>query len=293
MMQIFFLGTGGGSPSEKRRLPAFLIRKEGLNILLDCGEGTQYTLMNYRLGINSIKIIGITHLHGDHSYGLLGLIASMGLLDRRETLYMIGPNGLKEFLFTAFEYSKFNPQFKIEFINEYEDKEIKITKFKTCHTIESNGFLISEKEKINIDEEKLKKEGIKDWRVIRMLKEGKTVEYNKKTLKPEDFLIHKKGISIAYTGDTAYCKSVIDSVKGVNLLIHESTFLYEPANEYGHSNVFDAARVAYEASVKQLALTHISSRYNDTTQFIKEAKKIFPSVTLPDDLSYIILKNKY
>jgi len=291
VIEVFFLGTGGGAPSKKRRLPAFLIRKQGLSVLLDCGEGTQYTLMQYRLGINSLKIIGISHMHGDHVFGLLGLIASMGLLDRKETLYIIGPKNLKDFLFTSFEYSKFYPQFKIEFINSYEDDEIKISTFKTCHTVESQGFIISEKDRVKIDDKKLKEEGIKDWRIIRKLKEGKSVEVDGRILHPEDYLIVKKGIKVAYTGDTSPCQSVINSVKGVDLLIHDSTFLKEPsAYTYGHSNASDAARVALEASVKLLALTHISSRYEDVSMFLKEARKIYNSTILPEDLSYIVLK---
>ncbi|MCH4815154.1 MAG: ribonuclease Z [Saccharolobus sp.] len=291
MIQIFFLGTGAGSPSKKRKLPAFLVRREGLNILLDCGEGTQYTLMNNKLGINSIKIIGITHMHGDHVFGLLGVIASMGLLDRKETLYILGPRDLKDFLYTSFEYSKFNPSFKIEFIDNYNDQNITISTFKTCHTVESQGYLISERDRVKIDEEKLEKEKIKDWRVMRKLKEGKTVEYNGKLLKPEDYLVIKRGLKVAYTGDTMPCQSVIESVKGVDLLIHDSTFLNEPsAYTYGHSNIADAAKVALEASVKLLALTHISPRYEDVTEHLKVARRIFPKSILPDDLSYITLK---
>ncbi|WP_338601871.1 ribonuclease Z [Sulfolobus tengchongensis] len=291
MIQVFFLGTSGGSPSKKRRLPAFLIRREALNILLDCGEGTQYTLMSYKLGINSIKVIGISHMHGDHVFGLLGLIASMGLLDRKDTLYLLGPRKLKDFLFTAFEYSKFYPPFKIEFIDAYSDSDITITTFKTCHTIESQGYLIIEKDRVKINEEKIRDEGIKDWRIIRKLKEGNPVEFNGKVLKPDDYLIVKKGLKIAYTGDTRPCQSVIDSVKNVDLLIHEATFLNEPsAYTYGHSNVGDAATVALEASVKLLALTHISPRYDDVSLHLREARRIFLKSILPDDLSYITLK---
>ncbi len=291
MIQVYFLGTSGGSPSKRRRLPAFLVKREKTNILLDCGEGTQYTLMQYKLGINSIKIVGISHMHGDHVFGLLGLIASMGLLDRRDPLYLIGPKELKEFLYNSFEYSKFYPPFKLEFIDNYEDSDIKISTFKTCHTIKSQGFLISEKDRVKIDNEKLVKEGIKDWRVIRQLKEGNIVNYNGKILKPDDYLTIKRGIKVAYTGDTTPCRSVIDSVKSVDLLIHDSTFLYEPsAYTYGHSNAIDAAKVALEANVKLLALTHISARYEDTTMFLKETRRIFNNTILPDDLSYISIK---
>jgi ribonuclease Z len=288
-MEVYFIGTGGGAPS-KRGLPAFLVRRQGFNVLLDCGEGTQITMINHGLNIMAINLIAITHLHADHVLGLPSLIQTMGMYSRKEKLYIIGD--VKDLLNKVFEETYFEPPFKIEYVDSYEDNELKITPFKTCHVVKSQGYLIEEKDKKNIDIEKLTKEGIKDWRIIRQLKAGKEVIFNGRKLYPEDYLITKKGIRIAYTGDTAICDSVINSVKGVDLLIHDSTFLDDiNAKEYGHSTVTDAATVAKEAGVKRLALVHISGRYKDAKIMEEIAKRTFWKSFLPDDLSYYILKD--
>ncbi|MCY0882454.1 MAG: ribonuclease Z [Acidianus infernus] len=289
MMEVYFIGTGGGAPS-KRGLPAFLVRRQGFNLLLDCGEGTQITMINHGLNIMAINLIAITHLHADHVLGLPSLIQTMGMYSRKEKLYIIG--NVKDLLNKVFEETYFEPPFKIEYVDIYEDNELKITPFKTCHTVKSQGYLIEEKDRKNIDIERLTREGIKDWRIIRQLKAGKEVIFNGKKLNPEDYLITKKGIRIAYTGDTAICDSVINSVKGVDLLIHDSTFLDDiNAKEYGHSTVTDAATVAKEAGVKRLALVHISGRYKDAKIMEEIARRTFWKSFLPDDLSYYILKD--
>ncbi|MCY0874122.1 MAG: ribonuclease Z [Acidianus infernus] len=289
MMEVYFIGTGGGAPS-KRGLPAFLVRRQGFNLLLDCGEGTQITMINHGLNIMAINLIAITHLHADHVLGLPSLIQTMGMYSRKEKLYIIGD--VKDLLNKVFEETYFEPPFKIEYVDIYEDNELKITPFKTCHTVKSQGYLIEEKDRKNIDIERLTREGIKDWRIIRQLKAGKEVIFNGKKLNPEDYLITKKGIRIAYTGDTAICDSVINSVKGVDLLIHDSTFLDDiNAKEYGHSTVTDAATVAKEAGVKRLALVHISGRYKDAKIMEEIARRTFWKSFLPDDLSYYILKD--
>lgn len=288
-MEVYFIGTGGGAPS-KRGLPAFLVRRQGFNLLLDCGEGTQITMINHGLNIMAINLIAITHLHADHVLGLPSLIQTMGMYSRKEKLYIIGD--VKDLLNKVFEETYFEPPFKIEYVDSYEDNELKITPFKTCHTVKSQGYLIEEKDRKNIDIERLTREGIKDWRIIRQLKAGKEVIFNGKKLNPEDYLITKKGIRIAYTGDTAICDSVINSVKGVDLLIHDSTFLDDiNAKEYGHSTVTDAATVAKEAGVKRLALVHISGRYKDAKIMEEIARRTFWKSFLPDDLSYYILKD--
>lgn len=293
MIYVYFIGTGGGAPAPFRALPAYLIRREGFYALFDCGEGTQKRLMEYRLGMMSIKLIGITHMHGDHVLGLPGLIETMGLLDRKGPLFIMGPKNLKEFLSSVFDLTGFRPPFEIKFIDSYEDEFIKVYKFQTCHTIESFGYIFEEKEKKGIDAEKLKKEGVYDWKIIRELKAGNEVTFRERTLKPEDYLIKKPPIRIAYTGDTKYCDSVIEAVKNVNLLLHDSTFLDEKdAGEWGHSNVIDASRVAKEAEVKRLGLIHISTRYRDTTQFVRLASKYFEKAFVPEDLSYYIINKE-
>ena len=291
MIKVYFIGTGGGAPN-KRGLPALLLQREGLYTLFDAGEGTQQRLIDSGLGFMRIRVIGISHLHGDHVLGLPGLLETMGMYSRKDKITLLGPSGLKDFLLEVFSRTHFQPNFSIEFRDSYEDADVRITKFKTCHVIESYGFLFEEKDRVKIDAEKLRSEGVNDWKIIRLLKEGKRVEIGTKVLIPEDYLVKKKGVRIAYTGDTAPCTSVINSVKDVDLLIHDSTFLDEKeAHDYGHSNSKDAAEVALRSNAKRLALIHISPRYDDAKPLLKEALKVFEKTFLPEPLSYYVIRD--
>ncbi|EZQ06933.1 MULTISPECIES: ribonuclease Z [Acidianus] len=287
MINVFFIGTGGGAPSV-RGLPAYLVRKEGINVLLDCGEGTQITMIRHGINIMSIKVIAITHLHADHVLGLPPLIQTLSMYGRKEKLYILGD--VKKLLEESFEDTHFSPTFEINYVNSYQDTSIKITPFPTCHVIKSQGYIIEEKERINVDAERLKKEGITDWKILRSLKEGKEVEYEGKKLIPEDYVIKKKGLKIAYTGDTAICERVISAVSSSDLLLHDSTFTMDiNASDYGHSTASDAAEVAINSGVKRLGLIHISGRYKSAEPLLEEAMKKFPKSFVPNDLSYIIL----
>lgn len=289
-MKVYFIGTGGGAPS-RRGLPAYLVRREGLSILMDCGEGTQITMIRNSLNIMNVNVIAITHLHADHVLGLPSLIQTMGMYDRKERLYILGPEGLKDLLTETFERTYFSPNFPIEFVSSYESQGIRVRPFRTCHVVPSQGYLVEEKDTANLDAERLRREGVTDWRVMRMLKEGKEVPWGDRVLKPEDYLIVKRGIRIAYTGDTRPCETVINSVKGVDLLLHDSTFEQGiDASEYGHSTSTEAATVAREAEVKRLALIHISARYRDTSEMLKQARRIFPMSFVPEDLSFLNLR---
>ncbi|BCS94332.1 MAG: ribonuclease Z [Metallosphaera javensis (ex Sakai et al. 2022)] len=290
MMRVYFIGTGGGAPS-KRGLPAYLVRRDGFSVLMDCGEGTQITMIRNSLNIMNVNVIAITHLHADHVLGLPSLIQTMGMYDRREKLYILGPEGLRDLLNETFERTYFAPSFPIEFVSSYESPSITVRPFKTCHVVPSQGYLVEEKDTANLDAERLRREGVNDWRVMRALKEGKEVAWEGRVLKPEDYLVVKRGIRIGYTGDTRPCESVINSVKGVDLLLHDSTFEHGvDASEYGHSTSTQAATVAREAGVKRLGLIHISSRYRDTSEMLKQARRIFPMSFIPDDLSFLSLR---
>ncbi|MEM0064796.1 ribonuclease Z [Metallosphaera sp.] len=290
MIKVYFIGTGGGAPS-RRGLPAYLVKKDGFSMLMDCGEGTQITMIKNSINIMRVNLIAITHLHADHVLGLPSLIQTMGMYDRKEKLYLMGPESLKEFLKVSFEHTYFRPGFPIEFVSTYEDKKIRVRPFKTCHVVPSQGFLVEEIDSINLDVERLKREGITDWRVMRELKGGREVKVGERTLKSEDYLVVKRGVRLAYTGDTRPCDSVINSAKGVDLLLHDSTFEDGiDASEYGHSTSSEAALVAREAEARRLALIHISSRYKKTDEMLKQARKIFPMSFVPEDLSFLNLR---
>ena len=288
-MKLVFVGVGGGAPS-RWGLPGILLKRDSFSAIFDCGEGTQIKIVEKGLGIN-VDLIAITHMHADHVLGVLGLVQTMGLLSRERELVVLGPSELKDFLEESFRRTKFRPNFDLVFRDSYETKEFRITRFPTCHTIESYGYVIEEKEKRNLDAERLRREGIRDFRVFRELKEGRAVEYNGRLLKPEDYVIVTRGKKVVYTGDTKPCEKVVEASRGADVLIHDSTFVYsEEAHEYGHSNVVDAVNDAVKAGVGTLVLYHYSARYDSVEPLLYEARRFFRRVVAPQPLDSLVIQ---
>lgn len=291
MIEVYFLGTGGGAPSLFRSLPSIYVRVSGVSILLDAGEGVQQQMQRAGLSPMGIDVIGITHLHGDHVFGLPGLLETMGLLGREKELRIIGPQELKGFLEESFRYTFFQPKFRITFTDGYENKELVIKPFDTCHIVKSMGFLVKRKDSNKLIVDKLIDLGIRDWTVMRALKEGKDVEYGGRILRHTEFVVNRRGPSIAYTGDTIPCDRVIKNVSGVEALIHDSTFMDGiDAREFGHSTSSEAAKVASAASVGALFLNHISQRYRDASPLLHEARRFFSHSFLASDLMKVVLR---
>jgi len=288
-MEVYFIGTGGGAPSPHRGLPGLLVRREGFSILLDAGEGTQLRMSSGKLSITSLDVIAVTHMHADHVLGIPGIIQTMSLLGRTKKLFLMGPKALRDFLEANFKSTNFYPSFELEYTAQIS-KPLEVVPFPTCHTIESQGYLVKEPDSLNVDVEALRRTGVTDWRVIRRIKAGEKVNYAGLQLDPADFVKRRRGKVLAYTGDTRSCDQVIERVKGVDLLIHDSTFLEEPkASEYGHSTSRQAAEVASAAAVSRLALIHISSRYVDPFPLLREARRVFRESLLPGDMSKYLL----
>jgi len=241
---LVFLGTSAGVPNRGRRLPSILLQYRGKYLLLDAGEGAQLALSEYGIGASRIDAVLITHLHGDHIFGLPGLIQTMGMGSRKKPLLIMSPPGLSEFLESSFRITGFSPQFEIQ-MREPQRIElgsyVEIVPFETCHTASlSFGYLI------------IGKTGGRGMR-----------------------------FSLAYTGDTRPCESYIEKIRGAEIIVHDSTFseeLREEAWSFGHSTAGDAARIAKEAGAKLLFLFHISNRYSDDVEALEmEARRIFPT----------------
>jgi ribonuclease Z len=250
---ILFLGTAAGTPSKKRGLPSILLQYRGKYILLDIGEGSQRSLIKNGIGVNRIDHILISHLHGDHIFGLPGIIQTMSMEGRERKLSIISPEGIEKILNAASQITSYQLEFPIEIIKpEGEislEQYISVYPFKTCHTnIESFGY------------------------IIKAFSTGKE---------------KKERFSLAYTGDTAPCEELIEKIKGADVLIHDSTFdssMVEKAIAFGHSTSSIAAKVAKMAGVKSLILFHISNRYNDKSEMILDnALKIFKNTFLAED----------
>ncbi len=296
--EIVFLGTSGSMPSKDRGLPGILVKIGGLRLLLDAGEGVQQKMIMAGESLVTIDVIIITHLHGDHFFGLPGLLHSMNINRRVKELSIIGPRGIRDFITKIYELTYSRPVFHIniceiaenaeERINLSDDVWIKL--FPVNHSIPAFGVLLAyKKKKGRINAEKALKLGIPRGPLWSKLQHGEPVLLgNGRVVKPEDVLEEMpREYRIVYTGDTAPSDKIVEESRGADILIHESTFAsdkMEEAHEFKHSTSIDAAITASRAGVKTLVLTHFSTRYKDVSLLVEEARRFFINTIAAEDL---------
>ena len=286
---VQILGSNSSTPSFGRFLSSQLITVDNHSYIVDCGEGTQFQMVKYRARRNRIKAIFISHLHGDHIYGLPGVLSSFMHFNRVEPIKIIGPSGIKEYLETIFRLSAVHLNFEIEIheINEstdlqmvFEDYRVKVYCFPMRHRISSFAFLFEEKiNKHNLDPKILEKFELSYEEIIK-LKKGEDIitSSGAKITVKEACLPKPKPRKYAYMSDTVYVPENARYIKGINLLYHEATYLDElqkEASERMHSTSKQAAEMARNAKVDKLLIGHYSSRYADLTPFITESREIF------------------
>ena len=294
-MEIIFLGTSSGIRSHTRNHPGILLKTRNDCLLFDCGESTQGQLMEARINPMKISNIFITHYHGGHILGLPGLLQLLNLRKREEPLTIYGPKGIKRIKKAIYSlgHSKFN--FPIEFkeiddgtvleTDEYiiKAKKVKHSRINLAYSIEDNNKPVFLREKaINL--------GVPVGPLFGKLHNGEEVEVDGKIIKPEQVLgPPRKSIKITYSGDTKYCKKMIEFAKDSDLLIHESTYTLKYKNnakKNSHSTSRDAASVAKSSNSKRLILTHISP-FSKPKDLLKEASEVFENVEIAYDLMII------
>ena len=269
--------------------------------LIDCGEGTQVQLRKAKAKFSKINHIFISHLHGDHVFGLPGLISSFRLLGRETPLHVYGPKGIKEMMETIFRITETHQGFEVIFHElsskksekVYEDNRVEVFTIPLDHRIYCNGYLFKEKPK----ERHLNMQEISKYPEIEIcdyhnLKRGKDIKLsdgyilkNENLTKPAE-----PSVSYAFCSDTRYLESIIPIIKNVDVLYHEATFLHDlkkMADYTGHTTALEAAKIARKANVKKLILGHFSNRYNDLSVFLNEACEIFPETYLPEQLEAV------
>jgi len=289
MIRLVVLGSGGAVPSPERNLTSIAMRYCGNVYLFDCAEGTQRQMMKYGISYAKVRMIFLTHLHGDHIFGIPGLVRTLMMIERKEKLEIYGPIGTRRRITNLIggesdivEIYEISPGFEIEL--EGKDGAV-IRAFKTEHTNNSLGYVFEEREKRRFDKEKCKELGVRG-RMFRILEEKGEVEKNGRKIRIEEVTYIKPGRKIVYTGDTMFCSEVVKNSKNADILFHEATFMEserEDANEDKHSTVLDAARVAKEANVKKLVLIHISNRYKNPRKMEEEGKTIFENLKVAED----------
>ena len=294
-LHVVFLGTAAGVPTPKRSLPAILVQRESEQLMFDCGEGVQRQMLLARRSLNRKMKIFITHMHGDHVLGLPGLLQTMALLNREKKLDVYGPPRINDFLQAIKETVPFGLTFPVE-IHEIkktgvvcDEEEYCVEAIRSKHAIQSFAYAYVEKARPGkFHPKKAEAIGVPEGPLWGKLQCGQSVKLpNGCIVKPEDVMDpSRKGRKIVYTGDTRPFKLLEKFAFGADLLIHDSTLgeeLAERAKEYGHSTPNQAARTAKEAKVKKLILTHISQRYEDTSAWLKQARKIFKSTVVAED----------
>ena len=302
-MELIFLGTGAGLPSKERNVSAIalsLLQELNSVWLFDCGEATQHQILQTTIKPRKINKIFITHLHGDHIFGLPGLLSSRSFQGGDEPCTVYGPSGIKKYIETSLEISHTHltyPLHIIEFSEGkiFEDKKFIVDCKKLDHGIPSYGFRIIEKDspgELLVD--KLIEAGIKPGPIYRKIKENSSITLDDgRMIQQADFIgKNKQGKKITIFGDTRHPERNEDFIESSDILIHESTFGHDKqdlADKYFHSTTSEVATLAKNSSVGKLILTHISSRYQkeDYPQLLHEAQAIFPNTVLAKDLSLI------
>lgn len=293
--EIHILGSGAALPTSKRQASAQYINCNERHILIDCAEGTQQQLRKYGLKLQKIQFILISHLHGDHFFGLPGLLSTMHLLGRNKKLHIFGPPALESLIKAMLAAGGHPLQFDLTFHSLepkeaqliYEDRLMEIHAFALKHRILTIGYRISEKPRLlNLDKQAIAKAALR-IEDLPKLKAGISIEREGKTYDYKDFTLPAAPTySYAYCSDTKPSPNYLEAIKNVDLLYHEATFTQmhlERAKATYHSTAKQAAEQAQKANCKYLLLGHFSSRYDDAQDHLMEAKEIHTNTAAAED----------
>jgi ribonuclease Z len=295
-MKLTILGCYAATPRTITNPTSQVLEIKNRMFLIDCGEGTQVQLRKNKIKFSKINQVFISHLHGDHFFGLIGLISTFSLLGRTTDLHIYGPKGIKEIILLQLRLSNSWTNYDLYFheleseVSEiiFEDEKVVVTTIPLKHRVYTNGFLFQEK----LGERKLNMDAILNHKIescyYQKIKNGKDIGLDDGRIIPNSILtfdpIQPK--SYAFCSDTVYHEAIVPIIENVDVLYHESTFLESEdalALKTLHSTAKQAARIALKANAKQLILGHYSTRYDSITVFQEEAKTIFSEVLLADD----------
>jgi ribonuclease Z len=292
-MKVTVLGSSSALPTSERFPSAHVLNAHERLFLIDCGEGTQMQLRRNRIRFSKINHIFISHLHGDHVFGLYGLLSTFSLMGRVAPVHLYAPENYERLLRAHLADFDIHLNYEIDFIplsgkdpvRILDDKYLTVTSFPLQHRVPAFGFLFAEKQHdSNIIKESIDKYGIPTVRIPAIKKGEDFLTKDGVLVKNRDITIPgPPSLSYAYCSDTKYFKRLASFVMGVDLLYHEATFdmsLEELAKTTGHSTTIDAAKVASEAGAGSLMIGHFSARYKEISPLVEEARKIFP-LTFP------------
>lgn len=294
MLTITFLGTGAATPTIDRNVTGLAVQRKGETLLFDCGEGNQRQMMRYGVGF-AFREIFFSHYHADHLLGVTGLLRTMGLQDRTLPVTLYGPKGAQRILGAAINLGIERNKFPVEIVevkpgDRLARDEYEIAVFETEHRADTVGYALVEGVRLGrFNPDRARELGIPEGPFWGQLHKGKTVTLpDGRMIGPADLVgAPRPGRTLVYSGDTRPHLSVVEASRGADLLVHEATFggdEMERARETGHSTAAEAAKVALDAGVRRLVLTHISSRYNrDAAELLAEARAVFPETVIARD----------
>ncbi|MGE6610075.1 ribonuclease Z [Peribacillus sp. NPDC076916] len=302
-MDFVLLGTGAGVPAKARNVTSIalqLLEERGTVWLFDCGEATQHQILKTAVKPRKVEKIFITHLHGDHIFGLPGFLSSRSFQGGMDKLTVYGPQGIDAFIKTSLQVSGTHLKYPLEIIEieegaVFEDEQFTVTAMSLDHGIYSIGYRIVEKDRPgSLLVDRLRSEGVKPGPLFKALKNGQTLYLDDgRVLNGKDYLgAPQKGRIITILGDTRMCSNAIILAESADYLVHEATFSAEEsemASAYYHSTTVQAAETALKAGAKNLILTHISSRYTpeDAERLKEESKAVFANTIMGEDLMAI------
>ncbi len=302
MFRVIFLGTGCMVPTKDRNHISIAIEYKDKIFLFDCGEGTQRQIKIAGLPLGKIRKIFISHWHGDHVLGLPGLIQTLNSVEVIDKIDVYGPRRSTKFLSSLLRGSVFELTKELE-VHEvigkkeetiYENEDIVIEAISLKHSIPVLGYVLREKDKINIYKEKLKEAGLENSPLLKNFKEGRDIRVGNKIYHWRDFCYIKKGKKIAIILDTVPDENLIKFVENSDILIMEATFLdkvhRDKAEKTLHMTARGAAEIAQVANVDKLILTHFSQRYKDIKELEDEAKLYFNNVVMSYDFMKIKIR---
>ena len=302
--EIVPLGTASAIPTKTRHLSAVALRRRGRLLLFDCGEGTQLQLLRAELNRARLDGIFITHFHGDHFYGLMGMLSTLGLLEREEPLTVVGPEGIEEIVSALPGLASGWLPYPIRYVELAEDFEHQVVLETEEYTVEARplehrifcaGFRFEEKPRPgHLDAEAAEARGVTEHAHFRQLKRGEAVTLKSGVVVPPGAVVgpERPGISFAYVVDTRPCASGRRLAEGVDLLYHEATFcedLHARAEDTGHTTAREAATLAAKAGAERLLLGHFSARYDTPEPLAREAQDAFPGAAAAEELKRYVL----
>jgi ribonuclease Z len=293
VIRVTFLGTAAARPTVGRNVTGIAVQREGEVLLFDCGEGTQRQMMRYQTGFG-LRHLFVTHIHADHILGIPGLIRTMGLQGRTDPLTIHGPRGSTKTLMDAVFLGVERLPFEVSVAELTDGASVSfdgwhIDAFSVVHKHNALGFRLREDDRLGrFDVEKARALGVPEGPLFGRLHRGEAVEVDGRTIDPAALVgPSRAGRSVVYAGDTRPCERVVEMARDADLLIHEATFVDDErdrAVETLHSTAAEAARIALEAQVRQLVLTHVSARHADQPDHLRdEAVAIFPGARVAHD----------